>query len=97
MDDDLQNLSRGELAAEVIKLRTAIRKHRDSTKHDLCWHHPELWGLLPEKIEPDVSVPAWPQFMKGCLKYRESLDQQLPQAPRTSEEFSSGNGAAPGK
>lgn len=97
MDDDLQNLSREELAAEVIKLRTAIREHRDSTKHDLCWHHPELWGLLPEKIEPDVSVPAWPQFMKGCLKYRESLDQQLPQAPRTSEEFTSGNGAASGK
>jgi len=31
--------------------------------------------------------PAWPQFLRGCLKYRESLDQQLPNTRRTQEEF----------
>lgn len=87
MDEDLQGLSRDELVAEVKKLRAGIRAHRDSTKHELCWHHPGLWELLPEKPAPDVAVPAWPQFLRGCLKYRESLDAQLPHAPRTNEEF----------
>lgn len=87
MDKDLEHLTREELLAEVKKLRAGIRKHRDSTKHDLCWHHPELWGLLPEKTSPELAVPDWPQFLRGCLRYRESLDTQLPDAPRVSEEF----------
>lgn len=87
MDEDLQKFSREELVAEVKKLRAGIREHRDSTKHELCWHHPQLWSLLPEKVDSDIAVPAWPQFMRGCIKYRESLDRQLPNAPRTHEEF----------
>jgi len=88
MDEDLEQLSRDELVAEVRKLRAGIRQHRDSTKHELCWHHPRLWGLLPEKLDPEVAVPEWPQFLRGCLRYRESLDAQLPDAPRVSDEFS---------
>jgi len=87
MDEDLDLLKRDELIAEVKKLRAGIRAHRDSTKHELCWHHPHLWGLLPEKVDPDVAVPAWPQFLRGCLRYRESLDRQLPNTPRVNEEF----------
>ncbi len=87
MDEDLELLTRDELIAEVKKLRAGIRKHRDSTKHELCWHHPQLWGLLPEKIDPKIAVPAWPQFLRGCLRYRESLDEQRPDAPRVAEEF----------
>lgn len=86
-DGDLEQLTRDELLAEVKKLRAGIRRHRDSTGQDLCWHHPELWGLLPEKIDPDRTVPAWPQFLRGCLRYRESLDAQLPDTPRGSGEF----------
>ena len=93
MDKDLEGLSREQLVAEVRKLRHGIREHRDSTKHDLCWHHPNLWGLLPEKTDPVPTVPEWPQFMEGCVKYRRSLDLQLPDAPRTSEP-SSENGRA---
>ena len=55
MDNDLQNMSRENLIAEVQKLRDGIRHHRDSTKHKLCWHHPDLWGLLPEKTDPGTS------------------------------------------
>lgn len=33
------------------------------------------------------SVPEWPQFLRGCLRYRESLDRELPHAPRTTEEL----------
>ncbi len=87
MDNDLETLSRESLIAEVKKLRTAIREHRDSTGHDLCWHHPALWSLLPEGISPAIAVPEWPRFMRGCVKYRQSLDEQAADAPRSSEEF----------
>ena len=75
MDEDLQNLSREQLINEVKKLRSGIREHRDSTGNDLCWHHPKLWGLLPEKTGPKIAVPDWPEFMKGCIQYRRSLDE----------------------
>ena len=87
MDEDLEGFSREQLAAEVKRLRAGIRAHRDSTGHTLCWHHPELWGLLPEKIEPDVAVPPWPKFLRGCLRYRESLERELPNAPIHEAEF----------
>ena len=83
VDEDLEAMTRDQLAAEVKRLRRGIRTHRDSTGHDLCWHHPALWGLLPEKTDPLPTVPAWPDFLRGCLRYRQSLDDQLPNAPRT--------------
>jgi hypothetical protein len=49
MDEDVERLTRDELVLEVKRLRAGIRRHRDSTAHALCWHHPELWGLLPER------------------------------------------------
>ena len=87
MDDDLAALSHDQLIAEIKRLRDGIRRHRDSSGHELCWHHPELWGLLPEKTDPLPTVPDWPQFLRGCLRYRESLDEQRPQAPRSTEDF----------
>lgn len=75
MDEDLTQLSRDELVEEVKRLRKGIREHRDSTGQDLCWHHPKLWALLPDHVDPKISVPAWPDFMKGCIQYRKSLDE----------------------
>jgi len=80
-------MSQEQLIDEVRKLRAGIRRHRDSTRHELCWHHPDLWGLLPEKTDPQPVVPEWPQFMQGCVRYRQSLDEQAPQAPRSSEPY----------
>jgi hypothetical protein len=77
VDEDLDGLSREELIAEVKRLRAGIREHRDASGHDLCWHHPQLWGLLPEPIARDIAVPPWPKFLRGCVKYRESLDKEL--------------------
>ena len=68
-DEDLASKSRDDLLAEVVRLRAAIRAHRDSSGHDLCWHHPALWKLLPEKLDVALAVPAWPQFLRGCVKY----------------------------
>jgi hypothetical protein len=86
-DEDLASLSREELIREVMRLRDGIRRHRDSSGHDLCWHHPELWGLLPETTDPIPAVPAWPQFLRGCVRYRQTLDEQLPTAPRVQDEY----------
>lgn len=90
MDSDLEHMSREQLIEAVKKLRNGIRAHRDSTGHDLCWYHPALWGLLPEKSDPLPTVPAWPQFMQGCVHYRQSLDEQAPHAPRSTESFQNG-------
>ena len=87
MDADLDRMTREELVAEVKKPRHGIREHRDSSLHERCWHHPSLWKLLPDKIDPLPVVPAWPEFMQGCVRYRQSLDAQAPHAPRSNEPY----------
>jgi hypothetical protein len=87
MDEDLLKLDRDALVAEVRRLRAGIRAHRDSSGQDLCWHHPQLWGLLPERVDPQIAVPPWPRFLRGCLKYRESLDRQAPEAAIADVEY----------
>ena len=87
MDEDLQTMTREQLMAEAKRLRAGIRKHRDSSGHELCWHHPALWDLLPERTDPMPTVPTWPEFLGGCLRYRQSPDEQLPDAPRSDERY----------
>jgi len=87
MDDDLDTMSREALIDAAKTMRRAIRAHRDTSGHDLCWHHPDLWALLPDPPPPGLAVPAWPQFMRGCIRYRQSLDAQVPDAPRVAQEF----------
>ena len=87
MDEDLASMSRDELIQQVRRLRQGIRSHRDSTGHELCWHHPALWGLLPEKQDPLPTVPTWPEFIRGCVRYRQSLDEQALNAPRSSQRY----------
>lgn len=87
MDEDLEQMSRAQLVTEVKLLRAGIRRHRDSSGHELCWHHPALWALLPERSDRVPVVPEWPEFLQGCIRYRQSLDEQLPQAPRSPEPY----------
>lgn len=87
MDEDLDALDREQLIAEVKRLRAGIRAHRDASGQELCWHHPDLWRLLPEPLEREIAVPAWPNFLRGCIRYRQSLDEQLPDAPRTDDGY----------
>jgi hypothetical protein len=88
-DEDFGRMSLEQLVAEVKRLREGIREHRDSTGHELCWHHPALWGLLPDATDPQPVVPDWPEFLRGCIRYRQSLDTQAPRAPRTSQPYES--------
>ena len=90
MDTDLDSLSRDQLIAEVKRLRDGVRKHRDATGHELCWHHPELWALLPETSDALPTVPEWPEFLRGCIRYRQSLDEEIPQAPRSDMPYRGG-------
>jgi hypothetical protein len=87
MDEDLEDMTHEALVAEARRLRAGIRAHRDSTGHDLCWHHPALWSLLPEKLDPAIAVPPWPKFLRGCIRYRQSLDEQAAGAPVHDKEF----------
>lgn len=97
MDEDLDGLRREQLVAEVKRLRAGIREHRDSSGHDLCWHHPQLWGLLPEPIPCDIAVPPWPQFMRGCIAYRTALGRELPDAPAADVEYDGHRDPAPAR
>lgn len=67
MDDDLADMNREQLAADVRKLRDAIRRHRDSSGHALCWHHPDIWNLLPERTDqqPPGRNPCAVAFVTG--------------------------------
>jgi len=87
LDEDLEALTKEQLIAEAKRLRAGIRSHRDSTGHDLCWHHPDLWGLLPEEVGVRPWVPTWPKFMEGCIRYRAMLDRELADAPRRDAAF----------
>ncbi len=86
-DSDLDAMDRERLVEEVKRLRVGIREHRDSSGHELCWYHPRLWRLLPEQVEPEIAVPEWPQFLRGCVRYRQSLDERAASAPRTTAEY----------
>ena len=77
MDEDLGQMTKEQLVSEVKKLRAGIRQHRDASGQDLCWHHPALWRLLPEQTDPLPAVPSWPEFIAGCVKYRQSLEEGL--------------------
>lgn len=86
-DSDLDAMERDALLAAARAMRAAIRAHRDSSGHDLCWHHPDLWSLLPDTGATRPAVPEWPQFMRGCIAYRTALDRELADAERTRREF----------
>jgi len=32
-------------------------------------------------------VPPWPKFLRGCLRYREALERELPDAPPADYEY----------
>ena len=73
MDEGLEAMAREKLIVEARRLRDGIWTHRDSTGHELCWHHSALWGLLPERSDHQPTVSTWLEFLCGCLQYRQSL------------------------
>ncbi|CAM6004245.1 unnamed protein product [Sphagnum balticum] len=64
-----------ELKEEVLKFQDGIRKHRDASGHNLCWYVPELWDILPDKLDPKPEIPSTQEFLRCCKVYRASLDE----------------------
>lgn len=75
IDKDLMEMGRAQLMNEIMMLREGIRKHRDASGHDLCWYHPELWMLLPERVVPlhPVDAPLKEEFLSRCAEYHDSI------------------------
>lgn len=69
--ESLRNKTREDIAGEVIRLRNAIRRHRDQFGDDACWmDNHELYRHLPEGYTPpelDTEVE-----LENCRKYIES-------------------------
>ena len=87
MDEDLERMSREQLIEEAKALRRGIREHRDSTRHELLLAPSGSLGPASGEADPVPVVPEWPEFLRGCVKYRESLDEQARGAPRTTEPY----------
>ena len=58
VDDDLSELDREALIAEVKRLRAGIRSHRDSSGHELCWHHPTCGVCYLNEPIPSRPFPS---------------------------------------
>ncbi len=67
---DLGGMSREQLQQEVIKLRKAIRYHRDQKGDDNCWLDDfVLYGALPEQIKANPELPDKELMMVNCSRY----------------------------
>jgi hypothetical protein len=75
MDEDLDKMDQATLLSTAKAMRTAIRKHRDSSGHNLCWFHPEMWCLLPDSPSSAPDIPAWPEFICNCAQFRSTLER----------------------
>lgn len=70
MDNDLANMKFEDLQQEVMKLRSAIRYHRDQKGDDNCWLDSKtLYDVLPEKIGVSPELPDKQLMMINCSRY----------------------------
>src|SRR5262245_41833794 len=70
MDDDLSHMTREKPIKEVKKLRQGIRQHRDSSRHELCWH---TRGIVDSSAPTETSRTALRQrryMLLGSKKSR---------------------------
>lgn len=81
IDIDAYGMTETQLLAEVIKLRNTLRSLRDRTGHALCWYNPEIWNILPEKIQPHPTLPCQPEFLDNCKQFWQ--EQNNANIPRT--------------
>ena len=76
-DGDVAVMDEDELMAEVMKLRKAIRLHRDEKGHDRCWLDDQrLYEALPETKPADFTLPPKDEFLVNCERYWECRGKQ---------------------
>jgi DNA-binding NtrC family response regulator len=83
-DEDIYRLTAEELRREVIKLRAAIRNHRDAAEPGSCQQQPQLWSVLPEGFSLSRTAMPWPDFLRSCLRYRQTLEANTNLSPPSS-------------
>jgi len=70
VDNDIEGMALYELYDEILKLRKAIRKHRDQHGDDRCWMDDiELYEILPEGANPsfiDLRLMPRDEMLKNC-------------------------------
>jgi hypothetical protein len=78
MDNDLEPMTAEEMKAEIIKLREAIRYHRDQKGDDRCWVDDlRLYEILPEgAVGYDPTLPPEDVFLENCKRFYKS--RQVP-------------------
>ncbi len=78
MNEDLESMSLEELKAEVLKLRSSIRYHKDQKGDDRCWVDDlRLYEALPEGAEGHNStLPPEEVFLENCKRFCRS--RQVP-------------------
>lgn len=63
-------LSRLELVAEVVRLRNAIREHRDQKGDDRCWmDDSKLYAALPEASGIEPILPPPEEMLSNCKRF----------------------------
>ena len=86
LDSDLEGLDRDRLVAEVKRLR-AVSANTGTAPATISAGIIPTLGVAAERVAPDIAVPPWPKFLRGCLRYREALDRELPDAPPADYEY----------
>jgi hypothetical protein len=66
VDEDVGKMSLVEAYKEVLRLRQAIRLHRDERGHDRCWLDDQrLYQTLGEGVG-DLTLPPKCEFLTNC-------------------------------
>lgn len=69
-DDDVKQMTIGQLRREVMRLRQAIRIHRDADENARCWHNDlALYALLPDEKPAGKMVGSEETLLRNCQRY----------------------------
>ena len=81
IDSDVEFMTHFQMKAEILRLRSGVRKHRDQRLDDRCWMDDiELYEVLPEGIEPSyVDLRLLPKdvMLRNCEHYIECRSASL--------------------
>ena len=87
MDEDVEQMSRDQLVAEVKRLRQGIRRHRDSTGHELVLAPPGLVGTTAGSDRPAARSAGLAAVPAGVHPLPAVAQRAGAGAPRTAEAF----------
>lgn len=63
-DNDLEQMDDAQLTEELVRVKTAIRRHRDCAGDPLTLNEDrQLYNILPEKIPADFQLPPQDEFL----------------------------------